>query len=127
VKLSKKKLTAGESIRVEVQLSDAARDVTNNGVYGPSQFLQYRDLQWSDCGSSVSSMLVNHCLFALAGIVALIPLAAEAQSGPIVENFYIACANAQNGTPFLPQGWTANPDPSVVLRFSSNQACGWRE
>ena len=43
VKLSKKNPAAGESIRVQVQLSDPAADVSINGVYGASQFLQFRD------------------------------------------------------------------------------------
>ncbi len=43
VKLSKKNPTVGESIRVQVQLSDPAADVSINGVYGASQFLQFRD------------------------------------------------------------------------------------
>jgi hypothetical protein len=40
-KLSEKKLTAGATIRAEVQLSDPNADVTINGVYGANQFLQF--------------------------------------------------------------------------------------
>jgi hypothetical protein len=43
LRLSKKKLVAGESIRAEVQLSDPAADATINGVYGANQFLQFRN------------------------------------------------------------------------------------
>ena len=42
VKLSRKNPSIGESIRVEVQLSDPAADVTINGVYGANQYLQFR-------------------------------------------------------------------------------------
>jgi hypothetical protein len=43
VKLSKKNPTVGESIRVEVQVSDPAADVSINGVYGANQYLQFRN------------------------------------------------------------------------------------
>jgi hypothetical protein len=42
VKLSKKHLVVGESLRVEVQVSDPAADVLINGIYGANQFLQFR-------------------------------------------------------------------------------------
>jgi hypothetical protein len=42
VKLSKKNPTVGESIRVQVQVSDPAADVSINGVYGANQYLQFR-------------------------------------------------------------------------------------
>ena len=43
VKLSKKNPAVGESIHVQVQLSDPAADVNINGVYGANQFLQFPD------------------------------------------------------------------------------------
>ncbi len=43
VKLSKKNPAVGESIRVQVQLSDPAADVSINDVYGANQFLQFRN------------------------------------------------------------------------------------
>jgi hypothetical protein len=43
VKLSKKSPAVGESIRVQVELSDPAADVCINGVYGANQFLQFRN------------------------------------------------------------------------------------
>jgi hypothetical protein len=42
VKLSTKSPAVGESIRVQVDLSDAAADVSINGIYGTNQFLQFR-------------------------------------------------------------------------------------
>jgi hypothetical protein len=42
VKLSKKNPAVGESIRVQVQLSDPSADVSINDVYGANQFLQFR-------------------------------------------------------------------------------------
>jgi hypothetical protein len=42
VKLSKKNPAVGESIRVQVQLSNPAADVSINDVYGPNQYLQFR-------------------------------------------------------------------------------------
>ena len=39
VTLSKKQVTVGESLRVDVQLLDPAADVMINGVYGAGQFL----------------------------------------------------------------------------------------
>jgi len=43
VKLSKTQLVVGESICVEVQVSDPATDVMINGICGTKQFLQYRN------------------------------------------------------------------------------------
>lgn len=43
VKLSKKHLVVGESLRVEVKVSDPATHVMIDGVYGANQFLQFRD------------------------------------------------------------------------------------
>ena len=43
VSLSKKNPTVGESIRVQVQVTNSATDVSISGVYGASQFLQFRD------------------------------------------------------------------------------------
>jgi hypothetical protein len=42
VKLSKKNPTVGESIHIQVQLSDQAADVSINGLYGANQYLQFR-------------------------------------------------------------------------------------
>jgi len=42
VKLSKKQLVVGESVRVQVQVTDPAADVMIDGIYGPIQFLQFR-------------------------------------------------------------------------------------
>src|ERR1700751_1472910 len=43
IKISKKNPAVGESIRVQVQLSDPAADVSINDVYGANQFLQFRN------------------------------------------------------------------------------------
>jgi hypothetical protein len=43
ITLSKKGLVVGESLRVEVQVSEADAEVMINGIYGPKQFLQFRD------------------------------------------------------------------------------------
>ena len=43
VKLSKKKLVVGESLGVDVQVSNQAADVTINGIYGAKQYLQFRN------------------------------------------------------------------------------------
>jgi hypothetical protein len=43
VKLSKKQLVVGETLRVDVQVSDPATDVMIDGVYGAGQYLQFRN------------------------------------------------------------------------------------
>jgi hypothetical protein len=43
IMLSKKHLLVGESLRVQVQVTDAAADVMIDGIYGATQFLQFRD------------------------------------------------------------------------------------
>ena len=42
VTVSKKHVVVGESLRVQVQVTDAAADVMINGIYGANQFLQFR-------------------------------------------------------------------------------------
>ena len=42
VTLSKKRLVVGESLRVQVQVTDADADVMIDGIYGANQFLQFR-------------------------------------------------------------------------------------
>src|SRR5216683_5629080 len=41
VKLSKKNLVVGEPLLVQVDVSDAAVDVSINGIYGARQFIQF--------------------------------------------------------------------------------------
>jgi hypothetical protein len=43
ITLSKKQLVVGESLRVQVHVTDAAADVMIDGVYGATQFLQFRN------------------------------------------------------------------------------------
>jgi len=43
VSLSKKQLVVGESLRVDVQVSDPSADVMIDGVYGARQYLQFRN------------------------------------------------------------------------------------
>ncbi len=42
VKFSRRRITVGESVRVQVSPGDPTTDVTINGIYGARQFVQFR-------------------------------------------------------------------------------------
>jgi hypothetical protein len=43
VKLSRRRVAVGESVRVQVKPVDPIADITINGIYGAHQFVQFRN------------------------------------------------------------------------------------
>ncbi len=67
VKISQKNPALGESIRVRVQVSDPAADVSMNNVYGANQYLQMvcqmtPEVQWRYVPGRVLNAKKGDCL-----------------------------------------------------------------